>query len=245
MIRLAFLIAALGAATPGLAADGRVRTLFYDPATVVTVAGQPGIQSTIEFAPDERIENVAIGDSAAWQVTPNRRASLLFLKPISAGGRTNMTVVTDRRTYMFDLVAHRKTAAPLYALRFQYPLPVLPASSPAKVDTPLVRVDTRPVALDLDFGWAGKGAKQLLPRRAFDDGRALYLAWDKGSALPAMLAVDPQGSEGPVNYSIKGDYIVIEQIPERLVLRSGRETATLGRAGLNARTSAKTASNAP
>jgi type IV secretion system protein VirB9 len=211
------------------AADQRIRALLYDPGAVVTVTGQPGIQSTIEFAPDERIENVAIGDSAAWQVTPNRRASLLFLKPNLPGGRTNMTVVTDRRTYMFDLVAARRTTAPLYALRFVYPEPILPAVVPARIDPPLVAVSQRPTALDLHFDWSGKGKSALLPRRAFDDGQALYLAWDRDSALPAMLSADPQGVEGPVNYSMKGDYVVIDQIPDRLILRSGSATATLSR----------------
>ncbi len=36
----------------------------------------------IEFGHGERIENVAVGDSSAWQVTPNKRANLLFLKPL-------------------------------------------------------------------------------------------------------------------------------------------------------------------
>ena len=51
---------------------------------IVQILGKAGIQSTIEFAADERIENVAVGDSSAWQITPNRRASLLFVKPLSA-----------------------------------------------------------------------------------------------------------------------------------------------------------------
>ena len=88
---------------------------------IVKILGKAGIQSTIEFADDERIENVAVGDSSAWQITPNRRASLLFVKPTTAHSRTNMTVVTDKRTYMFDLVSGEKSAAPVYALKFSYP----------------------------------------------------------------------------------------------------------------------------
>lgn len=229
MIRFAFALCILATAGQASAEDQRIRAQLYDPSAVVTVVGQPGIQSTIEFAPDERIENVAIGDSAAWQVTPNRRASLLFLKPNGVAARTNMTVVTDRRTYMFDLVAPRRAARPLYALRFTYPDPVI-SDVPQPPPPPLSVAVQRPTALDLRFDWAGKGKTALLPRRAFDDGQALYLAWDRSATLPAMLALDAQGVEGPVNYSIKGDYVVIDHIPDTLVLRSGQAMATLSRA---------------
>ncbi len=56
---------------------------------------RPGYQLAVEFGPDEQIENVAVGDSGAWQVTPNRRGDHLFVKPIQPGVSTNMTVVTN------------------------------------------------------------------------------------------------------------------------------------------------------
>ncbi len=99
MIRkVSFAAFALLGCTAALAApDNRIRTQrLRCRMQIVQIVGKSGIQSTIEFATDERIENVAVGDSSAWQITPNRRASLLFVKPLSAHSRTNMTVVTDR-----------------------------------------------------------------------------------------------------------------------------------------------------
>ena len=84
------------------------------------VQGRLGYQSMIEFGEGEQIENVAVGDSAAWQVTPNKRANLLFLKPLIGKARTNMTVVTDQRTYLFDLSVASTGNTPLYNLRFTY-----------------------------------------------------------------------------------------------------------------------------
>ena len=84
------------------------------------IEGRLGVQASIAFAEDEHIENVAIGDSATWQITPNKRANLLFVKPLAANARTNMTVVTDKRTYLFDLVASPRNSA-LYVLQFRYP----------------------------------------------------------------------------------------------------------------------------
>src|SRR5690606_27195983 len=96
----AALLAAIGA--PALAEDARIVERMYDPNEVVRVEGRAGVQATIRFAEDEHIENVAVGDSQKWQVTPNKRANLLFVKPLTERAMTNMTVVTDKHTYLFD-----------------------------------------------------------------------------------------------------------------------------------------------
>ncbi len=212
------------------ASDARIRAVHYDPATIVPVTGKVGLLSTISFAPNERIENIAIGDSAAWQVTPNRRANLVFLKPMSLRARTNMTVVTDRRTYLFDLHAAGQKAPAVYELNFTYPAePSVPAPAPPKAETPTLTLAATsiPGPTDLDFAWQGQGNRKLLPARSFDDGRSLYLAWPKDAALPAMLAVGADGNEGPVNFVMRGEYVVIDGVPPKLILRSGKAVATL------------------
>ena len=236
MIRkVSFAAFALLSCTPAVAAsDKRIRTLAYTPDQIVQILGRSGIQSTIEFSADERIENVAVGDSSAWQITPNRRASLLFVKPLTARSRTNMTVVTDRRTYMFDLVAGDKWTTPIYALKFSYPnepKPVEAGASPAQqqaaaagsteVPSPTMTADK------LHFDWTKKGNGKLLPTRVFDDGASLYLAWEKETPLPAILTMSEDRKEGPVNYRMSGEYIVINPIPANLVLRYGNKFAQL------------------
>jgi type IV secretion system protein VirB9 len=230
MIRqVSFAAFALLSCTGAVAAtDNRIRSVAYDPEQIVRIVGKTGIQSTIEFGSGERIENVAVGDSSAWQITPNRRASLLFVKPLSARSRTNMTVVTDKHTYMFDLVAGEKSAAPVYALKFSYPNdkkaePPKPAQQVAAATRPAATV----TADKLHFDWKSKGNDKLLPARVFDDGTSVYLAWDRSTPLPAILTQNEERKEGPVNYQLRGDYIVISPIPANLVLRYGRKSATL------------------
>ncbi len=211
------------------ASDNRVRSLAYAPDQIVKILGKPGIQSTIEFASDERIENVAVGDSSAWQITPNRRASLLFVKPLNGRSRTNMTVVTDRRTYMFDLVAGDRRTTPMYALKFSYPneKPVESAKAAQQVAAAAAQPQAVTTADKLHFDWNSKGSSKLLPSRVFDDGASLYLAWGKDAPLPAILTQSEDRKEGPVNYRMSGEYIVISPIPQNLVLRYGSRTALL------------------
>ena len=211
------------------ATDTRIRTEAYSPNQIVRIVGKAGIQSTIEFGDDERIENVAVGDSSAWQITPNHRASLLFVKPLTAHSRTNMTVVTDRRTYMFDLVAGDKSATALYAMKFSYPNekpagPVKPVQQVAAAANP---PSPTMIAEKLHFDWNTKGNGKLLPSRVFDDGAALYLSWSHDTPLPAILTMSEDRKEGPLNYRMSGDYIVIAPIPQNVVLRYGSKTAAL------------------
>ena len=234
MIRkVSFTALALLSCTAAVAAsDSRIQSITYDPNEIVRIIGKAGIQSTIEFGADEQIENVAVGDSSVWQVTPNRRGSLIFVKPLAPRSRTNMTVVTDKRTYMFDLVAGDKFTTPLYAMKFSYPhdkmaqtvaAPVqqAAATTPPPAETPTA------VAEKLHFDWTSKGNAKLLPGRVFDDGSSLYLAWNKETPLPAILTLSEDRKEGPLNYRMSGEYIVISPVPQNIVLRYGNKTAAL------------------
>jgi type IV secretion system protein VirB9 len=225
-------LAVLGCTPTGAAADGRIRSMAYDPDHIVQILGKPGIQSTIEFGADERIENVAVGDSNAWQITPNHRASLLFVKPLAARSRTNMTVVTDRRTYMFDLVAGDKWTTPVYALKFSYPndKPAEPAVKPAgqPASTTVDAQQTAAMTAEkLHFDWQSKGYGKLIPSRIFDDGSSVYLSWNREIPLPAILTMSEDSKEGPLNYRVSGDYIVISPIPQNMVLRYEKRVAML------------------
>lgn len=231
MIRkVSFAALALLASTAASAAiDSRIRSVAYDPEQIVRIVGKSGIQSTIEFSGDEKIENVAVGDSSKWQITPNRRASLLFVKPLAPHSRTNMTVVTDKRTYMFDLVAGEASASAVYAMKFSYPNEK--KAEPPKPAQQVAAANTRPtaaaVAEKLHFDWKSNGNKALLPARVFDDGSSVYLAWDKETPLPAILTQNEDKQEGPVNYQLRGEYIVVTPVPSNLVLRYGKRSAAL------------------
>ena len=227
------LLAALASA-PAFARDARLETRLYDADAVVRLEGRAGVQATISFAPDEHIENVAIGDSSLWQVTPNKRANLLFVKPLAPRARTNMTVVTDRRTYFLDLVAAPERPA-VYLLRFTYPPEqkkpdVAPASAGLSAEEAQLAGGSAPVdPARLNFAWKARGKGDLLPARVFDDGVSTYLSWTAGRAVPAILVRDGKGAEGPVNYAVRADMIVLDTVPGTIVLRAGREAAMLER----------------
>ena len=240
MTRALLAAALLASASLGTAAhadDPRLVEVLYNEAAVVRVEGRTQVQTTIRFAEDEHIENVAIGDSQAWQVTPNRRANLLFVKPLAPRASTNMTVVTDKRTYLFDLVASPATRNPLYVLAFTYPQELEPEedlATRAPAETPnaleLAAAGDPYAVVDPDLinrAWSSTGDTKLVPTDIYDDGDATFLTWPMGATLPAILVKDFEGTEGPVNYAVRGDTLVVEGVPREIVLRSGRDVATL------------------
>lgn len=254
MLRAPFAAALLASAlvaTPALAQDSRLIERLYDPHRVVRIEGRVNVQSTIRFGEGETIENVAIGDSQAWQVTPNRRADLLFVKPLTPRATTNMTVVTNRHTYLFDLVATPNVRNPLYMLSFTYPeVPeevaedgdgnaLAAATPPAESANPLeMAAATDDLAVvdpsQLNFQWAASGSAALLPTVIYDNGTATFLEWAADQPLPAILVKDHLGEEGPVNFAVRGDTIVVEGVPDEIILRSGEDVANLVNEGPDA-----------
>ncbi len=106
-----------------LTTDSRIKTYVYSPNEVFLLVLHYGFQSHIEFGKNESIETITLGDSFAWKITPldNR----LFIKPMERNIRTNMTIITNKKTYQFDLVSKELESGDekdlVYVVRFQYP----------------------------------------------------------------------------------------------------------------------------
>ena len=202
------------------ATAAHVQTVFYNPDAVVSLTGAVGWQMMIEFGEDERIENVAIGDAAAWQVTPNKRARMLFVKPLSRKASTNMTVITSLRHYSFNLGVGPRQARTPWIVRFDYP--VLPPA-------PLPPPPPPPPPIKLNFGYGMAGDTGLLPSRVWDDGHQTYFEFGEETPMPAIFAGGPGKDESMVNFSVRGRVIVVQQRAARFTLRSGKRTATISK----------------
>ena len=203
--------------------DPRIRTVVYNPREVVTIVGQLGYQIVVEFGAAERIENISIGDSLSWQVTPNKKADLLFLKPIDRRPSTNMTVVTNLHRYNFELIAREATAGTrrgqTYDVKFLYPNEELAAGTSLAIpDAPVS--DAAPPD-SWNFAYSYQGAKATVPARVFDDGRFTYFQWSEGVDTPAVFVIGDDGKEALVNHITRGRYFVVEAVATQFVLRSG------------------------
>lgn len=198
--------------------DPRIRIVHYDPDQVVELRAAIGYQTTLEFGPGERIENVSIGDGLGWQVTPNHKANLLFVKPLDVRSVTDMTVVTNLRRYVFDLSARRPAPrgdrSLIFRVRFEYPEPFVAVAEPRPAPPP------QPPR-DVNHAYRVEGAAESAPLRVFDDGHATYFTFPRTAEYPAIFAVEADRKEAVVNSATRDGYVVVDRLAGGFVLRRG------------------------
>jgi len=206
-----------------IATDPRIKTVMYSPNEVIKFTGYYRYQSNILFDSDEQIGTISMGDSVAWQMSP--MGNRLFLKPIEQDATTNMTIITNKHTYFFEL--HADDAKDItdknlvFELRMVYPSD---ESTSLNVKNNIDRVPDleQEDKNKYNFRYTISGSEEISPIRIFDDGEFTYFQFnDINADIPAFFLVDKEGNEGIVNYRTRGPYIVVERVSGRYTLRHG------------------------
>ncbi len=198
-----------------LATDQRVRHVMYSPNEVYEIHATYGFQTTIEFSDQEVVQVASIGDSIAWQVMPvgNR----FFIKPVEENPHTNLTIVTNKRSYYFSLSTTRpKLMGATYLVRFEYPDELKGLQNSGNTITKAASPS------DYNFRYQLKKGKNSGLTQAFDNNEFTYLQFKNLTDLPAIFLVDENKKESLVNYRIEGPYVVIERVASKLVFRRGK-----------------------
>lgn len=222
--------------------DPRVRVVDYNPLNVVKLATFYGVSTHVQFGNGETIMDVAVGDDQAWKVVP--RGNHLFIKPQATQADTNVTVVTDKRTYQFALVVQPRPmkdstawANPnlIFSLTFRYPdEEAAKAAVNAKKEAVKSRLgeikgklsDAKKEGQNFDY-WVA-GSEEISPTAARDDGRFIYLTFSNNRDMPAVYSVDAKGNEALINTNvIDGNTIVIQRLVAHLMLRKGNAVASV------------------
>jgi len=214
--------------------DARIKTNFYDPGEVYRVVSHFGFVTSIQFKKGETVESVQLGDSVSWSVERLARGDMLSIVPLEEAARgTNMTVTTDSRVYVFDMVA-RHAASPdapemTFLYRFDYPVTAEEIAAEAAVhEAQAARIDGFDDVLRvaeregdaLNGAYRATGAPLLTPAAMIDDGEKTYLRFRKGASHPAAFLVALDGSESSVNTSTLADgTLVIHQTGRAFTLR--------------------------
>lgn len=124
ILKIFFLFAcAFAYADEPITTDNRIKTYIYNENEIYPVVIYYGYQTSIEFAKGEEVSSISMGESYSWQITPVGRR--LFIKPFEENMHTNMTILTNKRAYQFDLfskkVENKYDENLVYVMRFYYP----------------------------------------------------------------------------------------------------------------------------
>ena len=219
------------AAEVPVASDSRVKTFVYSENDVFNLVMRYGYQTIIQLDKKETIETISMGDRVGWQITS--RDHRIFIRPMQENVHTNMTVITNKRTYLFDLVATdslSKNGEELaYIIRFFYPDDKQNRVGRYDAPVPEVRADPQPLSLsassvDVDgknYNYTFSGSEQAAPLKIFDDGASTYFKLNSAASSPKIYVIDVNGAEREVAYSQQGDYAVVSKVAGKFVLRQG------------------------
>jgi len=207
--------------------DSRVRDVVYNRDNVTAIDASYGTSTMIELQPDEKIETLALGDSIAWKVEPNRKGDIIFVKPVDKNAISNLNVVTDKRIYSFLLRSNtRPPAGQIYAVRFRFP----DDEASAKLLDEAKQRAANPNLKDLnianansDYGYKGSSANK--PVAVFDDGTKTWFRFE--GETPAIYIVDADRNESLVNFRTEGPYVIVDKVSPQWTLRNGQESTCI------------------
>ncbi|MBT4989756.1 MAG: TrbG/VirB9 family P-type conjugative transfer protein [Rickettsiales bacterium] len=207
-----------------MAYDPRIATYVYKEDSLYKYTGFYEYQSHIKFEPGETIKTISMGDTTGWEIVSS--ANRLFLKPKTSKAKTNMTLITNKRLYHFNLDA--KHAKSIYQegliieAKFIYPSEEsqIELLGESNQDVPDLKKPE-----NYNFNYTFSGPDIIAPVKVFDDGQFTFFEFSrKNSKLPAIFQVDSEGYEGLVNFRSVGDYIVVESLSATFTLRHGTNT---------------------
>jgi P-type conjugative transfer protein TrbG len=227
------LAAANTAARHGPTRDGfaQARHVYvYEPGALYEIYANPNYVSTILLEPGEALTGIAAGDTSRWMVTEAESETaedartVVLVKPNATGLRTNIVLITDRRTYLIEAIAQAGSA---YSAQVAWSYRQTAAEHRgAPMD-----------AINLDYRIrTTRGRRPVwLPVRVFDDGRRTWIEFSpdvEAGDLPPLFAITGEGAE-LVNYRVlqgpSGQRYMADRILDVAELRLGARSPTIVR----------------
>ena len=202
--------------------EGALYRLYAAPEQVTDITLQPG----------ETLSSVSAGDTVRWVVgdttsgSGNGKQAHVLVKPFAAGLKTNLVIMTDRRSYHLVLESTDRTS--MAAISWTYPQDQLVALHQQNEKADAVAPIAEGVALeDLKFRYSVTGdSPPWRPVRAFDDGSHVYIEFpsriDQGEA-PPLFVVGPEGDNQLVNYRVRRNYYIVDRLFAAAELRLGQD----------------------
>ena len=219
--------------------DNRVRFVNYQPYNITRIVGTIRSSVQVEFAPDEEIAHVALGNTVAWEVAP--AGHILFLKPRENQPVTNISVVTTRRdgskrSYQMELVVRDGSVDAgqntYFYVKYRYPAD--------EAERRRIEEEARKRAAEAGYAdqvlgiheqygprnwrYSAQGSAAIEPQAVYDNGKVTTFAFSGNQEMPAIYIENSDGTESLVPTTVQGDLVLVHAISRKFILRRGSDT---------------------
>lgn len=214
-------VTAEAASTPSAGPrDPRIRIATYNADQVYVIETDLLHATTIHLGVGEQFVAVIAGDTRSFNIEPIVPAgNVLSIKPTVQDARTNMTVLTTRRTYSFALREGAREGE-FFDVRFRYP------NDERGSGSFFGKSGFQPPK---NFNYQVAGSGDFRPMRIYDDGRHTYFIFPENTRRPAIFRADADGRERSVNSTQQGNAVRILGVGDFWTLRIGDQAICVRR----------------
>jgi type IV secretion system protein TrbG len=226
--------------------DARMAVFTYSRDQIFRVITAPLKVTTIEFEKGEQLSaDPAMGDTIRWIVDTDG-ANHVYVKPNQPGLVNTLHLSTNKREYDITLVSSPLGGLFYQSVRFNYP------QSSSLMDKVHARQgaangsDANPNGAtaadgesctasgvgmspeDLNFKWTISGSGSFKPETVFDNGKSVWILEPADAVFPVPL-IKIHGDTVTPNFIRRCQYLVVQDMADKIVLRAGDDEVTLTR----------------
>lgn len=219
--------------------DARMAVFPYSRDQIYRIMTAPLKNTTIELAHGEMlVTDPALGDSIQWIVDTDG-ANHVFIKPIKPGLVNTLHLTTNQREYDMTLVSSPMGGLFYQTVRFNYPSSLMAkvrarkdrADAAAGEGAGVSATDSGPIGVSpdkLNFGYTVSGSAPFRPETVFDDGKSVWLRLPADAPFAVPIVKD-HGDVITPNFIRRGQYIVVQEMANEIVLRAADDKVTITR----------------
>lgn len=218
--------------------DNRVRFVSYQPYNITRIVGTIRSSVQVEFATDEEIAHVALGNTVAWEVAP--AGHILFLKPRENQPATNISVVTTRRdgskrSYQMELVVRDGSVDAgqntYFYVKYRYPADDAKRKrleEQARKRAAEAGYADQVLGIHEQYGqrnwrYTAQGNTTIEPQAVYDNGKVTTFAFSGNQEMPVIYVENSDETESLVPKTVQGDLVVVHAISRKFILRRGSD----------------------
>ena len=215
--------------------ETRLVQFVYDQNRTYNILTRPNAITDIQLTEGETLVALALGDTVQWIY--DQAPQHIFIKPTRENIFTSATIVTNKRSYQLQLRAMPADGNWYQRVTWNYPRLVVARkraiAEKNREKRRIANLEAGPVSSpdQLDFDYTIKGKAKFRPISVFDDGRFTWLKMPPNSQTTPAVFLKRKGKLVLVNYTVRGDYIVVQRLAKTLVLKAGKPEVIIRRNG--------------